>query len=789
MSTGTQAALAPIETGPPLDVASAAARAEAPAPPRSPSRWSRFGNRVRTGIGYAVGAAFGMWLGDVLILTFTRGGATWTQWFTGIGAALFVAVTTALVLGTLLGPIAVPVAERLGEMVATSWRSLRDEGGSASRGLASIALTAGVLGAVWSLATYKLVGVILYDFARPDTMQVAMVLSHLAFTVTFVVAWSIAVRVSRHVVDWAAGVRGLGWVLGGTWRVVLTFGAPVLLAVGALAFVYRDELAATPWLRAVPVVLVVPALLLVRQLRRATPARQRVVRGVLALAGVVFVASSIAALRVHPESTTAQIIGFDRAMSGRLGYAAWVAALDFDRDGQINVLGGGDCAPFDRRRHTGATDIPGNHVDEDCDGADLSPLSLRPRSWFQSGVNGSLAPHPNVVLITIDALAAPRLRSLGGQLPLMPHLDALAADSKLFTSCFSQGPSTRLSFPSMFTSRWDSQLVFSYSARMPYSVGPKEKQLQDLMDDQGYSTVAVIPNTYFDKNRWPSVTRGFAHVDTSSLPHGKHNAQQVTDAALRELSEQSDRPLYMWVHYFDAHPPYGPISGVDYTTRDDEAFYRAELTHIDNELGRLISALEQRSDPTYIIVTSDHATVFHPNPESRHFHYGYDLYTATLHVPLIVHGPSIKPGRVDTLVSTMDVAPTILDMLHVSQAPQFNGWSLVPELLGGKGDPKRTLFHEFYLPEFVLRGKDPLSIVSVRDEHYNLILNRDRGTFELYDWHEDYYEQHELYEELSRSPEVAHLRSSLGAFLQQFATRPDSAVIAPAEKAPDKPEL
>jgi arylsulfatase A-like enzyme len=336
----------------------------------------------------------------------------------------------------------------------------------------------------------------------------------------------------------------------------------------------------------------------------------------------------------------------------------------------------------------------------------------------------------------------------------------------------------------MFTSRWDSQLVFSFAPRIPYSVGPKEKLVQDLIDDAGYDTVAVLPNVYFDKPRWPSMTRGFQQVDTSALSAGKHNAAQVTDAALRVLSEQRERPLYLWVHYFDAHPPYGPVPGATYTERTDLTYYEAELRSVDRQLGRLLDALSQRPDPTYIIFTADHSTVFHPNPESRKYHYGYDLYTATLHVPLVVHGPGIVPGRVDDPVSTMDIAPTILDLMKIPEPAQFNGTSLAPELFAGQHDPKRYLFHEYYLPEFILRGKDPLQIVSVRDAHWDLILDRDRGIYELYDWPADYYEQHDLYESMALTQEVGHLRSMLGAFLLQFDNRPDLAALGPPVPPP-----
>jgi arylsulfatase A-like enzyme len=295
-----------------------------------------------------------------------------------------------------------------------------------------------------------------------------------------------------------------------------------------------------------------------------------------------------------------------------------------------------------------------------------------------------------------------------------------------------------------------------------------ERQLQDTLDDNGYETVAVIPHDYFGRTRWPGLTRGFQRLDTSAVAAGKNNAPQVTDAVLGVLSEQRERPLYLWAHYYDAHPPHESIPGVVETDHSDQGRYEAELRYIDRELGRVLAAVEQRPEPTFVFITADHSTVFHPDPAARRAQYGYDLYTATLHVPLIVHGPGIQPGRAEGIVSTMDIFPTITDLLRVNDRPPPEGTSLMPELLGGHRDTKRTLFHEFYLPERMFHGFDPLEIVSMHQDRYNLILNREQGTYELYDWNADYFEQHDLYEERSRLPEVQHLKALLATFVEQF---------------------
>ena len=110
------------------------------------------------------------------------------------------------------------------------------------------------------------------------------------------------------------------------------------------------------------------------------------------------------------------------------------------------------------------------------------------------------------------------------------------------------------------------------------------------------------------------------------------------------------------------------------------------------ELLRRLDELGIR-DNTIIIITADHAEEFY---EHGYFRHGRTLYQEGIHVPLIIYYPKkLEPKRVEETVSTIDIFPTILDILKLDTPEDIDGVSLLP-LMTDEGSYER----EFVKSEF-----------------------------------------------------------------------------------------
>src|SRR5439155_6580873 len=105
------------------------------------------------------------------------------------------------------------------------------------------------------------------------------------------------------------------------------------------------------------------------------------------------------------------------------------------------------------------------------------------------------APHPNIVLVTLDTTRADRMGFLGSARGLTPSLDALAAEAVVFTRAYAQAPTTPVSHATILTGTYPlyhkvTDFGIPLSGGVPY--------LPDLLRASGYRTAAFVAALVLD---------------------------------------------------------------------------------------------------------------------------------------------------------------------------------------------------------------------------------------------------------------------------------------------------
>ena len=114
--------------------------------------------------------------------------------------------------------------------------------------------------------------------------------------------------------------------------------------------------------------------------------------------------------------------------------------------------------------------------------------------------------------------------------------------------------------------------------------------------------------------------------------------------------------------------------------------YDEEVAWSDELVGRLLTALSDAgvTDRTLVVVTSDHGEGLGDHGEAVH---GYFIYETTLHVPLVIRGPGVKPGTaIDAVTRSVDLFPTVMEMLGLrDRTPATSGLASAAALRGETG--------------------------------------------------------------------------------------------------------
>lgn len=187
--------------------------------------------------------------------------------------------------------------------------------------------------------------------------------------------------------------------------------------------------------------------------------------------------------------------------------------------------------------------------------------------------------------------------------------------------------------------------------------------------------------------------------------------------------------------------------------RQQMAMHFAALTFIDDQVGRLLEALEEADlgENTVVCFTADHGENM-----GRHGLWGkMNFYEEAVRVPLLMRGPEIPPGRrARNPVSLLDLAPTFLDYAGFTGTPPLDGRSLRPLLTHGKKAPSRDIFGEYHGHRSVCGG---YMVIRGHWKYIHYPLDGD----ELYDMRNDPCENSNRVDDATCGERVAELREAV----------------------------
>ncbi len=310
----------------------------------------------------------------------------------------------------------------------------------------------------------------------------------------------------------------------------------------------------------------------------------------------------------------------------------------------------------------------------------------------------------NIILITIDTLRASYVSAYGLGKANTPNLDKLAKDGVLFEHCISQTPLTLPSHTTILSGTYP--MYHNVRDNGGFIVPEKLTLISEILKKRGFKTGAFIA-AYVLHSKW-GLNQGFDiyrdNFDMSkykmiSLGKIQKRADEVLMEAENWISKNKKNKFFTWIHLYDPHTPYSPPS--PFRERFMDKPYRGEVEYTDYQLGKFFDFLknEKLFDNTLIIITADHGESLGQYHEKTH---GFFIYQPTVWVPLIMRAPINFPAkRVNVLVESVDIVPTILETLGIDKNRDIQGKSLLPLMLG-KGDKREfdIAYTETYYPRF-----------------------------------------------------------------------------------------
>lgn len=288
-----------------------------------------------------------------------------------------------------------------------------------------------------------------------------------------------------------------------------------------------------------------------------------------------------------------------------------------------------------------------------------------------AGTSTPDAPRPNIVLIIADDLSWDDLGAYGHPTLRTPNIDRMAREGLRFDRAYVTASSCSPSRASLITGRYPHS---TDAEQLHWPLPAAQTTFVDALRKAGYWTAAA--------GKWHLGEDAKKRFDLVREPEPKGDGSGCENW-VRTLKERpKDRPFFLWLASIDPHRDYGTtffktedVVVPDFLpdtpeVRKDFAAYYTEIERLDRYVG---DVLKELPDNTLVLFLSDNGRPF-PRCKTT-------LYDSGIRTPLIARWPErIEPGVCGSLVSTVDVAPTLLSLAAVEAPPTLEGRSFVPLL-------------------------------------------------------------------------------------------------------------
>ncbi len=340
---------------------------------------------------------------------------------------------------------------------------------------------------------------------------------------------------------------------------------------------------------------------------------------------------------------------------------------------------------------------------------------------------------PSILFVLVDTLRKDHLGCYGYGVETTPFIDSLASKGVRFENAVAQSSWT---LPSMI-SLMSGKHIFSEVSRFPDDM----PSLAQSLKKRGLRTAAFVANSLVGEKE--GFDKGFDHFEVRQHKTAQWSANDLNKRLLPWMRSSLEPPFFLYLHYLDPHFPYAPpgktasfnkrfnpISTekrnriMDYAIDHPELAVRAqqdlvemrrqidlydgEIMLVDQCVGGVLAELKRLGmhDDLVVVITSDHGEclwdhLHYPKAVEERYEkedrnltncffrdHGYHLFNELIHVPLIFWGSGIRSGcAVKTMVESVDIFPTLLDLAGAGDTLHGDGRSLVNVLR----DPGFTL--------------------------------------------------------------------------------------------------